>query len=260
MSSAPEIYSSDIDQSKFGVEQLTQMREQFSGESDETLARFLIARNNNKEKAAELLVGHLFWKKENWPILKSSCLSELSKGKMYVHGTDKEGHPLLVYRACLNNANDRDLEEMGKLVCWWMATALSVMPRDKSKITILIDRTDYESKNTDYEFVKHLSPIMQNNFPERVYRVIVYPSGFIFYGLWNMIKWFLDPVTQSKVQPMLALSGVQQYIDNEYIPSSMGGGSDFTYDPDNFSDPYTTEEILAAYPEVPVSPPAAAEA
>ena len=63
--------------------------------------------------------------------------------------------------------------------------------------------------------------IVQNNFPERVYRVIVYPSGFIFYGLWNMIKWFLDPVTQSKVQPMLALSGVQQYIDNEYIPSSM---------------------------------------
>jgi hypothetical protein len=61
----------------------------------------------------------------------------------------------------------------------------------------------------------------QSNFPERVHRVIVYPSGFVFYGIWNIVKWFLDPVTQAKVQPMLALSGVQQYIDDEYIPKDL---------------------------------------
>ncbi len=50
---------------------------------------------------------------------------------------------------------------------------------------------------------------------------MLFLGGFVFYGVWNMIKWFLDPVTQAKVQPMLALSGVQQYIDDEFIPRDM---------------------------------------
>lgn len=49
----------------------------------------------------------------------------------------------------------------------------------------------------------------------------MYPSGFVFYGIWNIVKWFLDPVTQGKVQPMLALSGVQQYINDEHIPRDL---------------------------------------
>lgn len=260
MSLVPVITSTDIDQTKFGIEEFNQMKEQFPAESDETLARFLIARNNKKDKAAELLVQYLFWKSTSWPVLKSSCLTEINKGKIYVHGKDKEGHPLLIYRCRFNNSSDRDIEEMGRMVCFWLATAVKAMPADKSKLTVLFDRTDFESKNSDIEFVKHMTPILQNNFPERVYRVIVYPSGFVFYGVWNMIKWFLDPVTQAKVQPMLALSGVQQYIDDEFIPRDMGGACDFEFDPDLFPDPYTPEEILAAYPEVPASPPPAAEA
>lgn len=32
---------------------------------------------------------------------------------------------------------------------------------------------------------------------------------------------FLDPVTRDKVQPMLMFVGVQQFIDDKYIPASM---------------------------------------
>jgi len=247
--SGPIIASTDIDQTKFGNEEYQIMKSQFPGETDETIVRFLIARNNDVTKASAMLAAHIEWRKSNWPVLKNSCLNEINKGKVYVHGTDNEGHPLLIYRVRMNNSSDRDVEEMGRMIMFFLATAVNAMPPDKSKFTILFDRTNFSKENSDIEFMRHMTPIMQNNFPERVHRVIVYPSGFVFYGIWNIVKWFLDPVTQAKVQPMLALSGVQQYINDEYISRDLGGECDFEFDPDLFPDPYSAEVLSAAYPD-----------
>ena len=52
-------------------------------------------------------------------------------------------------------------------------------------------------------------------------RAIIYPSDVVFYSIWAIVKWFMDPVTREKVQPMMYLSGVEQYIDRQYIPKSM---------------------------------------
>ena len=45
--------------------------------------------------------------------------------------------------------------------------------------------------------------------------------GILFYGGWSIAKWFLDKTTQEKVQPMLYLTGVQQFIADEFIPTYM---------------------------------------
>jgi hypothetical protein len=58
----------------------------------------------------------------------------------------------------------------------------------------------------------------------------------VFYGIWNVAKWFLDPVTQQKVAPERYVSGVQQYIDEQYIPARMGGKSTYEFKLDDFPD------------------------
>ena len=50
------------------------------------------------------------------------------------------------------------------------------------KFTVLIDRTGAGMSNQDIELVKSLGAIWQDNFPERVCRFIVYPTGMVFYG------------------------------------------------------------------------------
>ncbi len=52
-------------------------------------------------------------------------------------------------------------------------------------------------------------------------RAIIYPSDIVFYSIWAIAKWFVDPVTREKVQPMMYLSGVEQFIDRQYIPKAM---------------------------------------
>jgi hypothetical protein len=159
--SGPVLTSTDIDQTKFGNDEYQIMKSQFPEETDETIVRFLIARNNDVTKASAMLTEHIEWRKSNWPVLKNTCMNEINKGKVYVHGTDNEGHPLMIYRVRFNNSSDRDVEEMGRMIMFFVATAVNAMPADKSKFTILIDRTDFRKENSDVEFMRHLTPIMQ---------------------------------------------------------------------------------------------------
>jgi hypothetical protein len=93
-----------------------------------------------------------------------------------------QGHPLLVFHSVLHNPKTRDLDETNRMFQFWMQHALAALPDDKSKITVIIDRTGAGMSNQDTEFLKSLNALWQDNFPERIYRIIVCPTGMIFYG------------------------------------------------------------------------------
>jgi len=240
------IKSQDIDINKFSESNVISMREQFPGLSDDVLARYLIARNNDLAKACEQLNRALDWQALHCPVMKSSCMKEISTGKLYVRGFDKDGRPLLIYRSCKSFPLERDLEECGRMLVWFAEHVKRRMPPQFSKYTLLIDRVGHKSENTDQELMKHMSGAFQDMYPETVQRIIVYPADVLLYTVWAVVKWFMDPVTREKVQPMMMLSGVEQYIDRQHIPKAMGGDDDYEYSPDHFDDPYTAED-LAAY-------------
>lgn len=241
------IASEDITKlsSKYSPSLIYELKKSFPSESDETLARFLIARNGDHLLAKELLREHVAWRSKNLPVLKETCLDEICRGKVYRYGTDKEGHPLAIFRPRLNDPNTRDMEEMSRMIIWWASVIMADMPAGLSKCTILVDRTDV--KSPDIPFLRAFGSVFQNNFPERVYRIIVYPGGLVFTALWQVVQWLLDPVTRDKVRPVLTLAGVQEFIDDEYIPRIMGGECDYEFDSADLpSDPAASLENGAA--------------
>jgi len=240
------IKSKDIDLNKFSESNVIVMREKYPGLNDDVLARYLIARNNDLTKACEQLQRALEWKALHGPILKSTCIKEISSGKLYIRGVCKEGRPLLIYRSCKSFPNERDLEEAARMLVWFAEHLQRSMPPHMSKYTLLVDRVGHKSENTDSDLMKHVSSQFQDLFPETLMRAIIYPSDVVFYSIWAIVKWFMDPVTREKVQPMMYLSGVEQYIDRQYIPKSMGGDDEYEYNPDDFADPYSEEELAAA--------------
>lgn len=217
------ITSIDVDEDKYSLTSLQEMRNQFPNVPDVILARYLIARKDDVEKAADLLMGCLAWKSLYFPILKATIPKEFPIGKIFCKGVDKEGRPLLIWTARKNIAKDRDINEAGRLLMWWTEYTIRQLPENMTKFTILIDRSEFSRENSDLELVKHIAGRFQDLYPERLYRAIIYPADFLFYTIWNVGKWFLDPVTRDKVQPMLQLSGVQQFVDDEHIPASMVG-------------------------------------
>lgn len=158
------IKSRDIDIHKFSESHVITMRDKFPGLNDDVLARYLIARNNDVVKACEQLERALTWKALHCPVMKSSCLKEISSGKLYVRGFDKDGRPLLIYRSVKSFPADRDLEECGRMLVWFAEHVQRRMPPHFSKYTLLIDRVGHKSENTDQELMKHMSNSFQVNF------------------------------------------------------------------------------------------------
>jgi hypothetical protein len=66
--------------------------------------------------------------------------------------------------------------------------------------------------------------------------VVIYPSGLVFYGIWNVAQWFLDPVTRRKVSPQMSPAGIFEYIAPEWVPEDMGGSCTFEPDIDAMRD------------------------
>lgn len=111
-----EIKSNDIDKAKVTEESLQHMKCTFPHRDTDMLARYLIARDNKVSKATKLLELSERWRTKHWPILKLDCIDEIKKGKVYLHGYDKEGRPLIVFRSKLHDITDRNTEEMAKMV------------------------------------------------------------------------------------------------------------------------------------------------
>jgi hypothetical protein len=234
----------DLDASKYTEEQMNIMKQTFPGVDTVTLARFLIARNGDTSKSIPMLQDHFAWKEKSWPALKCTFTKEFNTGKAYVKGTDLEGHPLIIFHTYLHDPLNRDVEELVRMAIFVFECAIAQLKDKKCKVTVLINRVNAGS-GSDIEFARHLTTLLSNNYPERLYRTVVYPSSIVFYGIFQLVSVFLDPVTRNKVKPVMYLSGVQEFIANEHIPAMMGGESDYKFNPDDFEEPYPKDVIAA---------------
>lgn len=238
------ITSRDVPMEKLNLDNLRALKQSFPEVSDTTLARFLLARNNDLQQATEMLTAHLQWKVDNLPVYKADCMEELAKKKALVHGFDKEGHPVIYFRAKYNDPWARNLEDALRAFIWCLEVAIARMGPEVSKVTIVIDRNGFSQKNVDFELARAVSKVLSANYPERLYRCIVHPAGMVYYSLWNTVKWFFDPATREKVVPLMYQSALQDYIASDQLVASLGGDVDIDVDPDNLpDDPYTPELI-----------------
>lgn len=116
MSLIEQIKSKDIDRSSISETNLKRLVELFPNEKLDLLADFLSFKHDDLDKSVENLTRVIKFRSKRMPILKEDCITEFNKGKMYSHGYDKEGRPLLIFRVRYLDKHDRDIEEMAKMV------------------------------------------------------------------------------------------------------------------------------------------------
>ena len=118
----------DFDMTKYCIKDLNSLISTYPNVDPKLIAKFLIQAIGDIEKCIIDINTHITWKDTNWPILKSSCIKELETGKLYTHGYDKEGHPLIIFNAGMHDINIRDLDEFQRLHMFMLE-----IPKDSDK-------------------------------------------------------------------------------------------------------------------------------
>lgn len=177
-----KIASTDIEESKYSASNLLEMRKRFPGREDEELARFLIARKDDLEKACEQLQKRIDFDSTFLPVTKEDCGEEFNAGKLYSHGVDKEGRPLLIWAVRNNIAATRDMDKLVKTMVWWVEyTARKLLPPNISKYTLLLDRSGFRQENADMDLMKHVAATLQ------VFSIVVLSTIYFYYAYFYFV-------------------------------------------------------------------------
>ena len=195
------------------------------GEVDKATARrFLTARQWDMTKSTQLLKDHLQWKRAfNCPVDPKSCLGELIKGKTFLHGQDLDGNALVYHFCRKQDPSERDLQETVRSVVFWAEQCENPEFSKTGKITLLFVRSGISGRNADPKLAKAIAPILQNNFPERLDKILVYPRDMSFNAMWFAAQFALDANTRMKVTPISDQYELFSYISPENLLAEFGG-------------------------------------
>jgi hypothetical protein len=175
--------------------------------NDITFSRYLRARNYDIKKAQAMLEETIAWRKEfqvskimnEW---QSQLRIENETGKGYVRGYDKEGHAIIYLRPKAENTHDHDWN-LRHLV-FNLEKAIAAMrgnePDGVQKLVLLMDYDGYTlSHAPSTKTSLGTLSILQNHYPERLFRAYCINPPWIFNTFYNMVFPFIDPVTKAKV-------------------------------------------------------------
>lgn len=135
------------------------------------------------------------------PEMRAIILEEAASGKMYVRGVDCEGRAALYMRPHLENTFNA-LNNMRHLV-YCLERTIAVTENKSNgleKINLMIDFDGFRIRDAPpMSTTKWTIHILQDYYPERLYKGYVLNAGVVFRTFWGLVRPFLDPVTKEKV-------------------------------------------------------------
>ncbi|KAM0009253.1 putative CRAL-TRIO lipid binding domain, CRAL/TRIO domain, CRAL/TRIO domain superfamily [Helianthus debilis subsp. tardiflorus] len=197
--------------------------------SDQSISRYLRARNWNVKKAEKMLEASLIWRMNYQPeeIRWEHVAAEAETGKLYRSSfLDKQGRSVLVMRPrCQNSKSTR---AQIKYLVYCMENAIFHLPPEQEQMVWLIDFHGFSMSNISLKTTKETARILQDHYPERLGLAILYNPPKFFEPFWKVVKPFLEPKTTSKVKFIYADDpNTKSYMESLFyvdkLESSFGG-------------------------------------
>ncbi|KAK4220340.1 hypothetical protein QBC37DRAFT_408394 [Rhypophila decipiens] len=233
---------------------------------DVMVLRFLRARKWDVDDALGMLLSTLKWRHEQGldeivargellsrqhysagtgeSQLDKNLVAQYQSGKAFIRGADKSGRPVFVVRVRLHHPDAQSPESMERFVLHNIETMRSILRSQHSsgageKACLIFDLTGFGLKNMDFHVVKFLVLAFEARYPEYLGVVLVHNAPWVFWGIWRVVKPWLDPVIAAKIQFTTSngngggkdkTSGrLTEHIDPKNLEKSLGGTDDWVY-------------------------------
>ena len=218
----------------------------FDNYDDLFLLRFLRARKFDLEKTMEMFKKFLKWRIDMKveEINQSYELENLIQiKKLYPHGyhrTDKIGRP--VYIELYDKTDVKELFKIttdDKMIKYYIKqyerqikyifpACSAVVKRPVEQSCTILDANGIGITSLFGPikgFIKLASDIGQDYYPEMLGKMTIVNVGFLFRAVWSLVKGFIDPKTQSKINLLKSTykDDLLKLVDEENLPSFFGG-------------------------------------
>lgn len=213
--------------------------------NDLVLWRFLTARDNNVDKAKDMLLHSLAWRKQyqidrllTWQppqILRDYFIAGW-------HQSDSAGRPVFIWR--LGETDVKGLLKAGgesallKYVIYMFEDGLQRLRQASSETgqpicmcTVICDLEGLSMRHLwrpALSALARLSELIIANYPETVAHMLIVRAPRVFPLLWQLVSCFFDPNTRKKIivyggNDYQDNGGLKEYIPSEFIPDFLSG-------------------------------------
>jgi len=184
--------------------------------------------------------------------LRKIIREENATGKVYVRGYNREGRATMYMRPQHENTKG-EINQMRHLVYnLERAVACTTRTSGYEKINLMIDFEGYRLRDAPpLSTTKHTLNILQNHYPERMYKAYICNPPMAFRAFWMMLQPFLDPITREKINFCHGKAGVTKVAERYDLANveRCGGGVDGANCPPFNSDDYLALPLAYAFGE-----------
>ena len=204
-----------------------------------TLVRFLRARDLKVKDAEKMLRDMCAFRRQNIPEgglpenigdLPKDVQQELKKGRMFYlkNQFDKEGRQIFVCRSYLFEKGV-DVATTQAALVFLTDSARKRKKHPWETVVTIWDATNF-SYSTQYDsvFFKNFQSVLADNFPESLHVTIIYPIGWVFWGIYKVVQLFMAEETKKKLC-FLSVGEedkILNYIAQEDLLMELGGQVD----------------------------------
>ncbi|GAV81745.1 CRAL_TRIO domain-containing protein/CRAL_TRIO_N domain-containing protein [Cephalotus follicularis] len=196
---------------------------------DQTLRRFLHARDLDIEKASVMFLKYLNWRRTyvvNGSISPSEVPHEIEQNKFFLQGSDKNGRPVAVLLASRHFKHKGGLDEFKRFNVYLLDKICSRMPSGQEKFVLIADLEGWGYSNSDIRAYLAALSLVQEYYPERLGKMFIVHSPYIFMSVWKILHPFIDNKTRKKiifVDNKKLESTLLEEIDESQLPQIYGG-------------------------------------
>ncbi|XP_047959438.1 phosphatidylinositol transfer protein 3-like [Salvia hispanica] len=201
----------------------------FKDVDEQTLRRFLRARDLHVEKASTMLANCLTWRRTFVPkgfVSETEVPNEIGQNKMFLQGTDKKGRPISVVFGARHFSRKGGLDEFRRFLVFALDKLCQRTPDGVGKFTIIGDLQGYGYCNSDIRANLAAITILQEYYPERLGKMFIVHAPYIFMTMWKLVYPFIDKKTRNKVvfvEDKRLRETLLEDIDENQLPEIYGG-------------------------------------
>lgn len=212
---------------------------------DAYLLRFLRARKFVLKDTIEMWTNYINWRKEKQ--VNEICkmeIPEMNEAKQYYphlwFRTDKLGRPIFIERVgkvnfdklmkivSLERVEQHFIQDYERLIHEIFPACSKAKGEVIQNTCYIMDMKGAAAKMMSskvWDLLKMVSKIGQDYYPEILGHMFIINVPLFFYGIWNVVKHFVDDKTRKKIH--ILGSGYKkelfQYVDEKDLPDFLGG-------------------------------------